>query len=74
MTDQEIKTLLETNARLTEQVALLTEQVAYLTRKLYGKSSEKGLGADGQLDLFDENSSDEDDDLPSRRSKRDYYL
>ncbi|WP_088835899.1 IS66 family transposase, partial [Streptococcus pneumoniae] len=45
---------------------LLREQVAYLTQKLYGKSSEKSVCPSGQLNLFEEESSSEEDgDVPS---------
>ncbi|MDG9576692.1 transposase [Streptococcus pneumoniae] len=51
---------------LTNELALLREQVAYLTQKLYGKSSEKSVCPSGQLSLFEEEaSSDEDGDVPS---------
>ena len=69
-----IAQLTETNHQLTEkldmfakEIARLNEQVAYLTKKLYGKSSEKGLSTNGQMSLFDNNeeTSDDDDDLPN---------
>ncbi|MBF9645407.1 transposase, partial [Streptococcus pseudopneumoniae] len=42
------------------------EQVAYLTQKLYGKSSEKSVCPSGQVSLFEEEaSSDEDGEVPS---------
>ncbi|WP_172923179.1 transposase, partial [Streptococcus sp. 812] len=45
---------------------LLREQVAYLTQKLYGKSSEKSVCPSGQVSLFEEEaSSDEDGEVPS---------
>lgn len=69
-----IAQLTETNHQLTEklnsftqEIARLNEQIAYLTKQLYGKSSEKNLNIDGQLDLFEEEVVDEDDDLPRKR-------
>lgn len=51
---------------LTNELTLLREQVAYLTQKLYGKSSEKSICPSGQVSLFEEEvSSDEDGDVPS---------
>ena len=51
---------------LTNELALLREQVAYLTQKLYGKSSEKSVCPSGQLSLFEEEAtSEEDGDVPS---------
>ncbi|MTV97212.1 transposase [Streptococcus pneumoniae] len=51
---------------LTNELALLREQVAYLTQKLYGKSSEKSVCPSGQLSLFEEEQTmDDDSDLPS---------
>ncbi|WP_172930895.1 transposase [Streptococcus sp. 339] len=51
---------------LTNELTLLREQVAYLTQKLYGKSSEKSVCPYGQVSLFEEEvSSDEDGDVPS---------
>ena len=58
---------------LTEEIALLREQVAYLTQKRYGKSSEQ-MPMTGQTSLFEEDQVNEDDDLPRRRPRRDYYL
>ena len=58
---------------LTEEIALLREQVAYLTQKRYGKSSEQ-MAMTGQTSLFEEDQASEDDDLPRRRPRRDYYL
>lgn len=58
---------------LTEEIALLREQVAYLTQKRYGKSSEQ-MPISGQTSLFEEGQVNEDDDLPRRRPRRDYYL
>lgn len=58
---------------LTEEIALLREQVAYLTQKRYGKSSEQ-MPMTGQTSLFEEDQASEDDDLPRRRPRRDYYL
>lgn len=58
---------------LTEEIALLREQVAYLTQKRYGKSSEQ-IQMTGQTSLFEEDQASEDDDLPRRRPRRDYYL
>lgn len=58
---------------LTEEIALLREQVAYLTQKRYGKSSEQ-MPISGQTSLFEEDQISEDDDLPRRRSRRNYYL
>ena len=58
---------------LTEEIALLREQVAYLTQKRYGKSSEQ-IPMTGQTSLFEEDQASEDDDLPRRRPRRDYYL
>lgn len=58
---------------LTEEIALLREQVAYLTQKRYGKSSEQ-MPISGQTSLFEEDQVNEDDDLPRRRPRRDYYL
>ncbi len=51
---------------LTNELTLLREQVAYLTQKLYGKSSEKSVCPSGQVSLFEEEaSSDEDGEVPS---------
>ena len=51
---------------LTNELALLREQVAYLTQKLYGKSSEKRVCPSGQVSLFEEEAtSEEDGDVPS---------
>ena len=51
---------------LTNELAPLREQVAYLTQKLYGKSSEKSVFPSGQLSLFEEEAtSEEDGDVPS---------
>lgn len=58
---------------LTEEIALLREKVAYLTQKRYGKSSEQ-MPLSGQTSLFEEDQTSEDDELPRRRTKRDYYL
>lgn len=58
---------------LTEEIALLREQVAYLTQKRYGKSSEQ-MPISGQTSLFEEDQVNEDNDLPRRRPRRDYYL
>lgn len=58
---------------LTEEIALLREQIAYLTQKRYGKSSEQ-MPMTGQTSLFEEDQASEDDDLPRRRPRRDYYL
>lgn len=58
---------------LTEEIALLREQVAYLTQKRYGKSSEQ-MPLSGQTSLFEEDQISEDDDLPRRRARRNYYL
>lgn len=58
---------------LTEEIALLREQVAYLTQKRYGKSSEQ-MPMTGQTSLFEEDQASEDDNLPRRRPRRDYYL
>ena len=58
---------------LTEEIALLREQVAYLTQKRYSKSSEQ-MPLSGQTSLFEEDQTSEDDDLPRRRARRDYYL
>ena len=52
------ETLAATTAReeqLRQERDNLKEQVDYLTKKLFGKSSEKGIGdIPGQLNLFDE--------------------
>ena len=58
---------------LTEEIALIREQVAYLTQKRYGKSSEQ-MPMTGQTSLFEEDQASEDDNLPRRRPRRDYYL
>lgn len=58
---------------LTEEIALLREQVAYLTQKRYGKSSEQ-MPLSGQTSLFEEDQISEDDDLPRKRARRNYYL
>ena len=58
---------------LTEEIALLREKVAYLTQKRYGKSSEQ-MPLSGQTSLFEEDQASEDDNLPRRRPRRDYYL
>lgn len=58
---------------LTEEISLLREQVAYLTQKRYGKSSEQ-MPLSGQTSLFEEDQISEDDDLPRRRARRNYYL
>lgn len=58
---------------LTEEIALLREQVAYLTQKRYSKSSEQ-MPLSGQTSLFEEDQISEDDDLPRRRARRNYYL
>ena len=58
---------------LTEEISLLREQVAYLTQKRYSKSSEQ-MPLSGQTSLFEEDQISEDDDLPRRRARRNYYL
>ena len=58
---------------LTEEISLLREQVAYLTQKRYGKSSEQ-MPLSGQTSLFEEDQISEDDDLPRRIARRNYYL
>lgn len=58
---------------LTEEIVLLREQVAYLTQKRYGKSSEQ-MPISGQTSLFEEDQVNEDDDLPRKRPRRNYYL
>lgn len=58
---------------LTEEIALLREQVAYLTQKRYGKSSEQ-MPISGQTSLFEEDQVNEDDDLPRKGPRRNYYL
>ncbi|MGN1272850.1 MAG: transposase [Lactobacillus sp.] len=68
-----IKSLTTTINNLNEEIALLREQVAYLTQQRYGKSSEK-MPLSGQISLFEESGKNEDDDLPRRRPRRDYYL
>lgn len=51
---------------MANELALLREQVAYLTQKLYGKSSEQVVYQPGQLSLFGEDDSPQEDrDLPS---------
>ncbi|WP_425865710.1 transposase domain-containing protein [Streptococcus danieliae] len=61
-----IKKQAATNQSLTEENSLLREQVAYLTQKLYGKSSEKNTVQPGQMSLFgeEETPNQEDSDLP----------
>lgn len=68
-----IKSLTITINNLNEEIALLREQVAYLTQKRYGKSS-KQMPLSDQTSLFEEDQTSEDDDLPKRRARRDYYL
>lgn len=68
-----IKSLTITINNLNEEIALLREQVAYLTQKRYGKSSEQ-MPLSGQTSLFEEDQISEDDDLPRRRARRNYYL
>lgn len=68
-----IKSLTTTINNLNEEIALLREQVAYLTQKRYGTSSEQTLMT-GQTSLFEEDKTSEEDDLPRRRPRRDYYL
>ena len=68
-----IKSLTTTINNLNEEIVLLREQVAYLTQKRYGKSSEQ-MPISGQTSLFKEDQISEDDDLPRRRSRRNYYL
>ena len=68
-----IKSLTTTINNLNEEIALLREQVAYLTQKRYGKSSEQ-MTLSGQTSLFEEDQISEDDDLPRKRARRNYYL
>ena len=68
-----IKSLTITINNLNEEIALLREQVAYLTQKRYGKSFEQ-MPLSDQTSLFEEDQTSEDDDLPKRRARRDYYL
>ena len=46
----------QAEAYMTE-LRLLREQVEYLTKKLFGRSSEKSVDLDGQLDLFHDDAS-----------------
>ena len=68
-----LKSLTTTINNLNEEIALLREQVAYLTQKRYGKSSEQ-MPLSGQTSLFEEDQISEDDDLPRKRARRNYYL
>ena len=52
--NEQLKKQTETS---NEENQLLREQVAYLTNKLFGKSSEKMVDPDGQLDLFSDDES-----------------
>lgn len=49
--------LLKQNEALTNELKLLREQNQFLLNKLYGRSSEKSIDPNGQLDLFEEDSS-----------------
>lgn len=61
-----IETQSKTIETMANELALLREQVAQLTQKLYGKSSEKVVYQPGQLSLFGEDDSPQEDrDLPS---------
>ncbi|MCM1543641.1 MAG: IS66 family transposase [Blautia sp.] len=66
----------ETIQELTRQVANLSETVMYLTRKLFGSSSEKSDGIEGQLSLFNEAESEADPDVeePSEETVVGGYL
>ncbi|NYS49975.1 transposase, partial [Streptococcus danieliae] len=57
-----IKKQAATNQSLTEENSLLREQVAYLTQKLYGKSSEKNTVQPGQMSLFGEEETPNQED------------
>lgn len=57
-----IESVLEINKSLQDQVAHLTEQLAWFKRQLFGKRSEKLVGASSnQLSLFDLNSLSNED-------------
>lgn len=58
---------------LTEEVKLLREQITYLTQKRYGKSSEQ-MPLNGQMSLFDDETTTQDDGERPRRRLSDYYL
>lgn len=45
------------NEAQTNELRLLREQVEYLTKKLFGRSSEKSVDLDGQLDLFQDDTT-----------------
>lgn len=68
-----IKSLTTTINNLNEEIVLLREQVAYLTQKRYSKSSEQ-MPLSGQTSLFEEDQISEDDDLPRKRARGNYYL
>ncbi len=58
---------------LTEEVKLLREQITYLTQKRYGKSSEQ-MPLNGQMSLFDDETTTQDDGERPRRRLSNYYL
>ena len=58
---------------LTEEVKLLREQITYLTQKRYGKSWEQ-MPLNGQMSLFDDETTTQDDGERPRRRLSDYYL
>lgn len=61
-----IETQSKTIETMANELALLREQVAQLTQKLYGKSSDQVVYQPGQLSLFGEDDSPQEDrDLPS---------
>ncbi|MGO3170021.1 MAG: hypothetical protein ACTIJA_03110 [Bavariicoccus seileri] len=41
----------------TNELRLLREQVDFFKKKFFGRSSEKSVNTDGQLDLFDDDDS-----------------
>ncbi|WP_017768231.1 transposase [Streptococcus agalactiae] len=57
--------LLKIIKQQSNEIALLREQVVYLTQKIYGKSSEKTIQINGQLNLFEEEQlTEEKADFP----------
>lgn len=60
----QISVLVTESADKDKQIQHLTEQIAYLTRKLYGKSSEKGINNQVDLPEKEEDLPDEDDEGP----------
>lgn len=57
MTPEEGLAYKEENAKLKQQIELMQEKIDYLVKKIYGSSSERSSEDDGQLSLFEEQSS-----------------